>query len=199
MHEARAAARRQLIALFLGWKNGEPAGRAQGWNLISRVWCTLLIYTDANVLLTLANYKKVNRYVVDDLRGDLFGKKVRVPQVVLGEISAKLYRGVDDPLKRNEYCQNISGILDRFKPADDMFPPPTMKVIECAKDLNNRDRYVKNMDALILAHAIVDEDATRLYTSDRSLRSEAVIEYTRNLVKGKNRKQRLRISGDFNL
>lgn len=103
------------------------------------------------------------------------GYEVVVPQVALGEVFAIV-------MKNNEARSDVEKRLvdlcdDLYKVANPKtcFPPPTTEIFQCTRDLTMQDSAIKNMDALITAHALTDPKSTRLITGDKSLLDSTVV------------------------
>lgn len=156
------------------------------------------VYIDTSILLVLIGFGKVDKDVIRFLNKQLYKKEVKVPQVVLGEALAKIFGDAHDPGMIRECLDGIHGVLDGFKAAADGLPPPTIEVTRCAKEIHEQNDHVRNMDSLILAHAIMDQGATVFFTSDKALTGEGVNRCITDLVKRGKRKQALSIPETIN-
>ena len=157
----------------------------------------MLIYIDTNILLALSKFDKSDKDVLRLMKKTFYGQDIRVPQIVLGEAITQILNKTDDDGKISEYVRNLKNTLSKLNCTSEKFPTANENVIKCAIELGNISGVVSNMDSLILAHPVIDKNATHFYSKDKSLKNDKVREYIRNLKKQGIRTQELNMPENF--
>ena len=157
----------------------------------------MLIYIDTNILLRLSKYDKVDKDTWRMLKKTFYGKDIRIPQIVLGEAITQILEKTNKVSKISEHMENLKNTLFELKCTDKKFPTTNNDVIQCAIDLQHTSDLVNHMDSLILAHPVMDNEATHFYTKDVSLKNYRVHEYIKKLKADGTRTQELNIPEDF--
>lgn len=139
-----------------------------------------LAYIDTNILLMMIDYKTTPnqefRKYTDKL---LYDYKIKIPQIVVGESIA-----IHDKTSRQEiqrYADRVESVFGKATFDFDRFPPANNEVITEAQELSKRSDVINDMDSLILAHVIVDNDATHFFTTDKSFNNERIVDRIRFL------------------
>lgn len=100
--------------------------------------------------------------------------KVKIPQVVLGELMLNSCKGKCDSTK----------IIKLLKELNADYPNADSEILECAKELIEEEKgYMKPNDALIVAHALKDNSTTWLLTTDKELIGNLTINRKMNELK----------------
>ena len=156
----------------------------------------VVIYLDASVLLIIIGYRtdEYHRRLCNKILADYH---IKIPQVVLGEALAVLLREMRKGMDAWPYIETVRRMIRKMHLAPDAFPPVTNEVIRVAHELIELSDVINNMDALILAHAIVDNDAVALYTTDRWMRNSLVRKFIEECVLDKKRDRLLDIPDLF--
>lgn len=154
----------------------------------------MLNYIDTNVLLEFAKFgDSPNDDALRIFRDELYGKEVKIPQIVLGEAFTLILEHAKSVEEMTTYLQNIHHALGRFKAIPKRFPSLTTNIVTQASNIRKVDDRMEYTDSLILAHAIEDDTATHFHTKDKAFRNQSILDYLCKL-KGKNtRSQRLNV------
>ena len=157
----------------------------------------MVIYLDTNVLLTYIKYNQRDSDFHQTLRKILYNQKVRIPQIVVGEAMAVI---MNKTVKKNEIPDLILKLwnaIDSMDSDDNKFPTVNNNTIKIAKELQDTSSLIKDMDSLILAQAIDDDEATHFYTEDKDLRNDLVWDYIEKLRRDGRRASGLDVSDDL--
>ena len=76
-----------------------------------------------------------------------------------------------------QYVRDIESISRKINLDLDGFPPTSNEIVKKAKRLADLSDVINDMDSLILAHAIVDCDATHFFTTDRDLKNTRIMDH----------------------
>jgi hypothetical protein len=155
------------------------------------------MYIDTNILLSLSKYDKVDKDVFRSMTKEFYQKDIKIPQIVLGEALTIILEKTTDKNKIPECLDNLKETLFKLKCTPDKFPTTNNAVIKCAAELEQISDVVNHMDSLILAHPMMDDDATHFYTKDERLKNPRVHDYVRSLIQAQRRTQELNIPADF--
>lgn len=156
----------------------------------------MLAYIDTNILLALSGFDKIDVDTKRLLKKSLYRTDVKIPQIVLGE-ALTMILSTSNTGEVITNIENLNNKLEKIKCTVEPFPTTNNEVIQCALELQRRSKVITNMDSLILAHPIMDDDATHFYTKDPALKNFRVFSYIKELVKNGKRSQELNIPAEF--
>lgn len=99
--------------------------------------------------------------------------KIIIPTVVLGEIIQQL----NEILENSEWMDALGKLLKFIKDCKTQidFPSPGRSHYELALKILERDDRFESMDALIIAHPILDENSKKFYSFDSMFISSKII------------------------
>lgn len=155
----------------------------------------MLAYIDTNILLALSGFDKIDKDVKRLLQRSIYNTDVKIPQIVLGEALTMILSSNNG--NTLTHIENLKDKIQEIKCSVEPFPTTNNEVIQCALDLQKRSAVVSNMDSLILAHPIMDQNATHFFTKDPSLKNFKVFSYIKELIKDNRRTQELNIPEEF--
>ncbi len=156
----------------------------------------MVLYIDTNTLLILSGYNKVDKDMLRVLRKEFYNKEIRIPQIVLGEALTVILKEKNNQ-KISEYLEKLKGKVLSLGNISCKFPSTNNKIIKCAKELQEISKEIRDMDSLILAHPMMDNDATHFYTNDQALKKHDVFKYMKNLIQQNIRTRKLNIPEEF--
>jgi len=156
----------------------------------------MLAYIDTNILLALSGFDKVDKDTKQLLKKIFYDVDLKIPQIVLGEALTMIL----SESEQGEMITNIEKLynkIEEIKCSVEPFPTTNDEIIQCASELRKRSDVVTNMDSLILAHPIMDNNATHFYTKDGALNNFRVFSYIKELISNGKRTQELNIPEEF--
>lgn len=156
----------------------------------------MLAYIDTNILLALSGFDKVDKDIKRSLQKIFYNTDVKIPQIVLGE-ALTIILSESNSGETITNIENLHNKIEEIKCTIEPFPTTNDKIIQCALELQRKSDVVTNMDSLILAHPIMDNNATHFYTKDERLKNFRVFSYIKNLVNDGQRTQELNIPAQF--
>ncbi len=152
-----------------------------------------LAHVDTSILLAILGHGKLDSIQKRTINKILSRHTFRIPQVVLGESFAVAFDR-NPAASRVSVCTNMLTTLnDKLDLATDRFPPPSSGIIKIASELCDLDNNIKNMDSLILAHSIADNESAHFYTDDRAMQSGIIQDYVDDCIANNIRDQKLNI------
>lgn len=99
-----------------------------------------------------------------------------IPQIVLGEAFATIMRGYDEPNSAYTVLKKLYEMLHKIIDSGSCIPTITVDIIEKAKKLKKDDSRLKDTDAIITAHALLNSDSQKLLTAvDTTMLNSRVI------------------------
>jgi predicted nucleic acid-binding protein len=130
------------------------------------------VFLDSSIIRDLVSPVRRVRTAANDQIGRLNrdSHDVFVPQIVLGEALSTLMRDYQN--NPSEGHNTLIKLYDKLSEIMDMntnFPSLNQNLTNCAQKIKFRDSYIKDTDALVVAHAMVEPDSNRLITSDANL------------------------------
>jgi len=156
----------------------------------------MLAYIDTNILLALSGFDKIDKDFKYSLQKTFYKADVKIPQIVLGE-ALTIILSSPNIGDITSHIENLNNKIQEIKCTLEPFPTTNNEVIQCALELQNVSDVVTNMDSLILAHPIMDQDATHFFTKDPWLKNYKVFSYIKELIKNNKRTQVLNIPEQF--
>lgn len=156
----------------------------------------MVLYIDTNILLALSGYNKIDKDMLWVLKKKFRDKEIRIPEVVLGEALREILKE-RNIRKIPEFLENLKDKLLSLENTSCKFPSTNNKIIKCAKELQGISSGINDMDSVILAHPMMDNDATHFYTNDSALKDHSVYTYMKNLIEQNIRTRELNIPEEF--
>ena len=156
-----------------------------------------LAYIDTNILLAIIGHDAPDQKYRQAINKILYKHKIKIPQIVLGEALAIIVANNPTQGRISQYVRDIESISRKINLDLDGFPPTSNEIIKKAKQLADLSDVINDMDSLILAHAIVDCDATHFFTTDRDLKNTRIMDHVKDLKRMGVRNRILNIPTDF--
>jgi len=155
-------------------------------------------YLDTYYLLEVV-MKRRNKRTVEHLLSRIKSPsfKIMVPQIVLGEATAKIFSMCSE---NNEspcmLVEKVADLLQKYQiNVKNCLPPPRKEAFAIMAELADRDEMLDATDIMILAYALADPDSKFLFTTDtKMLRNARIKEYDRYLRDDKRRNTTLIIT-----
>jgi len=140
-----------------------------------------------------------NKHDASDARREL--SKLRsssfeavIPQIVIGEAVSTILRDFSQP---NDIHNKLSKLYDELQPILNFrqcMPPISMLIVNQANELKQKDGNLKDTDAIIASHALLDPQSQRLLTSDTDLLNSRVVIQVEEELRGSGiRRQKLKV------
>jgi predicted nucleic acid-binding protein len=135
------------------------------------------IYLDTSYLVDLAINRRDRKMALKFLeRIKSKYREIFIPQTVIGEsYLVVLKKSLED--EQNKNLQTLSSWIQRLAADLDNWTPPLKKdVLEMALDIKIHDYKLDYCDAVLAAHALLDLDASILFTKDGAIHESTVIQ-----------------------
>ena len=120
-----------------------------------------------------------------------------IPQIVLGEAVAVIYAREGTSRAALEYLEALLELCGDANTTVDSLPAPDSEVMDIARELSGISDVISNTDALVLAHAIANNYAVVLYTTDKAMGNDRVKQYIMDRIGDDKRDQNLDILNPF--
>lgn len=139
---------------------------------------TEAIYLDSNILISGIIGKDSQKMIFKSLLHRIMSRTnlVCIPQTVIGECFAVI---VHKSYSNQERAKNIGELLEwveKLTPDIGRCTPTIGKgIIKMALEIKEKDILIDYCDAILVSHAIIDENARYVITADRAMQhSEAI-------------------------
>jgi len=154
------------------------------------------VYVDTWLLRGLVSKKKHERMdakrEISRLESNSFD--VVIPQIVIGETVSVLMRDFPDPSEAKNRLVKLYDSIKKILDPSSCLPPISMLILEKARELKSGDGNLKDTDAIIVSHTLLDPNSQRLLTADTDLLNSEFIKQMENEMRASRiRRKRLKI------